>query len=460
MENPFFNKGAAKKSAVKELLAKTSPAQGVFVQGWVRTARDHKDFAFLEINDGSCLKNLQVLVDGKSQAYGNLADFSTGSAVGVFGDLVESPGKGQKWELKAKEIELTGPCPTDYPLQKKRHSDEFLRTIAHLRPRTNKYGALLRIRSQLAQAVHSFFADEGFFLVSTPIITASDCEGAGDLFSVSAPSHENKGEFFGKKAFLTVSGQLALETHALALGKVYTFGPTFRAENSHTARHAAEFWMIEPEMAFADLADDMDLAEKFVKYLVGHLLNFCQQDMELFFAFVDKSLQEALNAIADKTFERISYTKAIEVLQKSGKSFEHPVAWGLDLQTEHERFIAEDFVKGPVFVCDYPKEIKPFYMRANADGKTVAAMDLLAPRVGEIIGGSQREERHDILKAAMEGHGLSLEEYGWYLDTRLYGSAPHSGFGMGFERFLMLVTGISNIRDVISFPRTPGSIAY
>jgi asparaginyl-tRNA synthetase len=460
MEKPFFKKGETKKSSVKELLASSRAIEGVFVQGWVRTARDHKDFAFLEVNDGSCLKNLQVLVDGGLPAYGALADFSTGSAISILGDLVESPGKGQKWELKAKEIELVGSCPPDYPLQKKRHSDEFLRTIAHLRPRTNKYGALLRIRSQLAQAVHSFFCDEGFFLVSTPILTASDCEGAGDLFSVSAPAHENKEEFFGKKAFLTVSGQLALETHALALGKVYTFGPTFRAENSHTARHAAEFWMIEPEMAFADLADDMDLAEKFVKYLVGHLLNFCQEDMELFFAFVDKSLQEALNAIADKTFERITYTKAIEILQKSGKSFEHPVAWGLDLQTEHERFLAESFVQGPVFVCDYPTQIKPFYMRANPDGKTVAAMDLLAPRVGEIIGGSQREERHDFLKAAMERQKLSKEEYGWYLDTRLYGSAPHSGFGMGFERFLMLATGITNIRDVISFPRTPGSIAY
>lgn len=458
MENPFSQKGKA--IPVKNLLAGSSPLEGVFVQGWVRTVRDHKDFAFLEVNDGSCLKNLQVLVEGSLSAYRALADFSTGSAVGVWGDLVESPGKGQKWELKAREIELIGPCPADYPLQKKRHSDEFLRTIAHLRPRTNKYGALFRIRSRLAQAVHSFFADEGFFLVSTPILTASDCEGAGDLFSVSAPAQQGKEEFFGKKAFLTVSGQLALEMYALALGRVYTFGPTFRAENSHTARHAAEFWMIEPEAAFADLADNMELAEKFVRHLVKFLLNSCQEDMELFFAFVDKGLQEALNQIAASPFERISYTQAIEILQKSGKSFEHPVVWGRDLQTEHERFLAESFVQGPVFVCDYPAELKPFYMRANDDNKTVAAMDLLVPRVGEIIGGSQREERHGVLEARLERQGLSRQEYNWYLDSRLYGSAPHSGFGMGFERFLMLVTGVSNIRDVISFPRTPGSIAY
>ena len=460
-----------RRTRVIDALNSQAAMPQMLVKGWVRTRRDAKEFSFLELNDGSCLKNLQVVIDEAALADGSLTGVSTGAAVEVEGALVESPGKGQRWEVQATHVRLVGAAdPETFPLQKKRHTDEFLRSIAHLRPRTNKYGALFRIRSESAFAVHTFFRNRGFYYLHTPIITGSDCEGAGAMFGVttlppgvSGRAHSANvyaDDFFGKAAYLTVSGQLEAELFACALGDVYTFGPTFRAEDSNTPRHAAEFWMIEPEMAFADLHDNMDLAEDFVKSLVVHLLEHCAADLELFAHFVDKDLMPNLDVIAHAAYVRLPYTEAIEVLQRSGKAFEFPMAYGADLQTEHERYLTEEYCKKPVIVYNYPREIKPFYMRANDDNKTVAAMDLLVPRVGELVGGSQREERLELLERRMQELGMNCEDYWWYLDIRRFGTVPHAGFGLGFERFLMTVTGVTNIRDVIPFPRTPKHLEY
>ncbi len=454
-----------KRTKIKQALNASSPVDEIVIKGWVRTKRDNKGFSFLELNDGSCLMNIQAVIDHTPEIVAALERIGTGAAVAVSGELVASPGKGQQWEVRGKTLEVIGEADQEtFPLQKKRHSDEFLRGIAHLRPRTNKYGAIFRIRSELAQAVHKFFADKDFFYIHTPIITGSDCEGAGEMFrvtSLGAGSQEPAdNDFFGKPSALTVSGQLSIEMFSLSLGDCYSFGPTFRAENSNTPRHVAEFWMIEPEIAFADLADDMDLGEEMIKYLITHILDNCAEDVELFAKFVDKTLMPTLENIQKEPFKRLPYTEAIEILKKTKKEFEYPVEWGMDLQTEHERFLCEEQFKKPVFVYDYPKTIKPFYMRMNDDNKTVAAMDCLVPRIGELIGGSQREERMDVLTARMAEMNLSEEEYWWYLDSRRYGSAPHAGFGMGFERMLMLVTGVTNIRDVMPFPRTPKSLEF
>ena len=457
-------------NTVKSLLNAAGPAGDLAVSGWVRTKREAKDFSFIELNDGSCLANIQVIADATLDNYDTLRHVSTGAAIRVTGDLIESPGKGQQWEIRASAVEVVGAAPEDYPLQKKRHSDEFLRTIAHLRPRTNKYGAMFRIRSRLAQAVHAFFQERGFNWIHTPIITGADCEGAGELFRVTTLDLKdvpvNNGavdfgkDFFGKEANLTVSGQLEVEAYCLSLGRVYTFGPTFRAENSNTSRHAAEFWMIEPEMAFADLNDNMDLGEELIRYLVNFVREECRDDLDLFCRFVDKSLPATLDNIADNNFIRIPYTEAVEILQKSGRNFEFKPEWGKDLQSEHERFLTEQHFKQPVIVFDYPKDIKAFYMRRNDDDRTVAAMDVLVPSIGEIIGGSQREERYAQLHQRITELGFSPDDYWWYLETRKYGSAPHCGFGLGFERLLMLLTGASNIRDVIPFPRTPNHLEF
>ena len=455
------------KLRVKAALEASASQSGVIIQGWVRTRRDSKDFSFMEINDGSCLKGIQVVVDAGTPGYDQISEFATGAAAEIEGDLVESPGKGQKWEVKATTIKLIGAAPEEYPLQKKRHSDEFLRSIAHLRGRTNKFGAMFRIRSETAKAVHDFFHENGFFNMHSPILTGSDCEGAGEMFRVTTldlhnpiPKDFDTEDFFGKEANLTVSGQLSAETYALSHGRVYTFGPTFRAENSNTARHAAEFWMIEPEAAFFDLEDNMQLGEDLLKYVIKRVRDQCADDLELFTKWVDKTLEATLDNIQNNPFERVSYTEAIEILQKAQKKFEFPVGWGIDLQTEHERFLTETAFKKPVIVYDYPKDIKAFYMRLNDDEKTVAAMDVLVPRIGEIIGGSQREERLDVLERRIDELGLNKDDYWWYLDLRRFGSAPHSGFGMGFERLLMLITGITNIRDVIPYPRTPKSLDF
>ena len=442
----------------------------ITVKGWVRTRRDSKDFSFLEMNDGSCLANIQCIADTGIPGYEDVTKMTTGSAVGITGKLVESPGKGQQWEIHATEIELIGEAPADYPLQKKGHTPEFLRSIAHLRPRANLYGALFRMRSRMAQAAHRFFDERDFTYVHTPIITDSDCEGAGEMFRVTtldpsqAGAQKFENDFFGKATYLTVSGQLEGEAFATALSNIYTFGPTFRAENSHTSRHASEFWMIEPEMAFCDLEGDMDLAEEFTKYLVDDTLNNNEGDLDIFARFVDKGLLERLKFVSEKPFQRISYTEAIEILESSGQKFDYPFSWGINLQSEHERFLTEQHFKCPVTVYNYPKSIKPFYMRTNepdSEGRlTVTAMDLLVPGIGEIIGGAQREERIDILRANMQEDDLSLEDYSWYLDLRKYGSCPHAGFGMGFERMLMFVTGMKNIRDVLPFPRTPGHCEF
>jgi asparaginyl-tRNA synthetase len=460
-----------RRTRISETLNSHAEIDQILVKGWVRTRRDSKGFSFLELNDGSCLTNLQVIVDETGIAHDTLHQAVTGAAVEVRGALVASPGKGQRWEVQATGITLLGSAdPETYPLQKKRHTDEFLRGIAHLRPRTNKYGSLFRIRSECAFAVHAFFRERGFYYLHTPIITGSDCEGAGELFRVTTLPHAPQAgssdatsfddDFFGKEANLTVSGQLEAELFACALGSVYTFGPTFRAENSNTPRHAAEFWMIEPEMAFADLDDDMDLAEDLVKYLVNHVITQCAADLELFARFVDKDLMANLEVIAGKPYVRLPYTEAIEILQSSGHSFEFPVSYGVDLQTEHERYLTETHCKKPVIIYNYPREIKPFYMRVNDDDKTVAAMDLLVPRVGELIGGSQREERLEVLEQRLRDFDLDRETYWWYLDIRRFGTTPHAGFGLGFERFLMMVTGVTNIRDVIPFPRTPKHLEF
>jgi asparaginyl-tRNA synthetase len=437
----------------------------VCVNGWIRTLRNSKSFSFIELNDGSCLTSIQIIADNTLANYPDVASLSTGSAVSVTGNLRPSPGKGQPVEIHAEDIFIYCRTPETYPLQKKRHSDEFLRSIAHLRPRSNKYGAMFRIRSHVSMFVHQFFQDQGFFYIHTPIITGSDCEGAGEMFRVTTlspnqPSSEPVMDFFGKETSLTVSGQLSAEMFALSLGDVYTFGPTFRAENSNTSRHAAEFWMIEPEMAFRDLNETMDMAESFIKYVVRRYLETCDEDYTLFARFVAPELPAVLDTIVNEDFARISYEEAIRLLTSSGQSFEFPVAFGSDLQSEHERFLAETHFKKPVFIYHYPKTIKPFYMRVNDDQTTVAAMDLLVPQIGELIGGSQREERLDVLIDRMTSFGLNEEDYWWYLDSRRYGSVPHSGFGLGFERLLMLLTGVSNIRDVIPFPRTPGHIDF
>jgi asparaginyl-tRNA synthetase len=460
-----------RRTRVIEALNSQTAKEHIVVKGWVRTRRDAKGFSFLEINDGSCLKNLQVIVDETVPAHEHLRTVTTGAAVEVEGTLVASPGKGQQWEVRATGVRLIGATDADtYPLQKKRHSDEFLRTIAHLRPRTNKYGALFRIRSESAFAVHQFFRERGFYYLHTPIITGSDCEGAGAMFRVTTlppmlpegqpATSAGADDFFGKDASLTVSGQLEAELFACALGSVYTFGPTFRAENSNTPRHAAEFWMIEPEMAFADLDDDMDLGEALVKSLVTHVLEHCAADLALFARFVDTELMANLDLIANASYVRLPYREAIEILQRADKAFDFPVAYGADLQTEHERYLTEEYCQKPVIVYNYPKEIKSFYMRVNDDGRTVAAMDLLVPRVGELIGGSQREERLEVLEQRMRECGLQPEDYWWYLDIRRFGTVPHAGFGLGFERFLMMVTGTANIRDVIPFPRTPKHLEF
>lgn len=452
-----------KRIKIAQLLKSEVPADCVLVKGWVRTKRDSKNFSFIELNDGSCLSNLQIVADENLPDYPKIHDITTGSALAVEGRLVASPGSGQQWEVQASSVTLVGMAPESYPLQKKRHSDEFLRTIAHLRPRTNKYSAAFRIRSELAYAVHRFFHERGFRYVHTPILTASDCEGAGELFRATTlppDEHRPEADFFGVEANLTVSGQLEAELLALALGDVYTFGPTFRAENSNTRRHAAEFWMIEPEMTFCDLKGDMELAEEMIKYLISHVMTHCGDDLNLFARFVDKHLMERLNVLTAETFERVSYGDAIAILEKSEASFEYPATYGIDLQSEHERFLTEQHFKKPVIVYDFPAAIKPFYMRMNDDRQTVASMDVLAAGIGEIIGGSQREERYDMLAERMDRLGLSRQKYWWYLESRQYGSVPHSGFGLGFERLLMLVTGIGNIRDVIPFPRTPKSIEF
>jgi asparaginyl-tRNA synthetase len=459
-----------KRTKIFRLLESDSPVDNILIQGWVRTRRDSKGFSFIEINDGSCLANIQVIADHGLDNYDDILKLSTGSAAAVTGKLLTSKGKGQKWEIQADSIEIISIAPDSYPLQKKRHSDEFLRTIAHLRPRTNKYGATFRIRSELSYAIHKFFRERAFTYIHTPIVTASDCEGAGEMFRVTTLDTGNLPkmdgavdyslDFFGKQANLTVSGQLEAELFALALGDVYTFGPTFRAENSNTRRHAAEFWMVEPEMAFCDLAGDMDLGEEMVKYLVAYAMDTCRDDLELFARFVDKGLMATLENIASSDFIRLPYREAVDILSRVKDKFDYDVGFGKDLQSEHEHYLTEQHFKGPVIVYDYPATIKPFYMRVNPDGETVTAMDVLVPSIGEILGGSQREERFNILEDRMDEAGLIKNNYWWYLDSRRFGGVPHSGFGLGFERLVMLITGISNIRDVIPFPRTPNSIEF
>ena len=446
--------------------------QTITVCGWARTIRDMKTFGFIELNDGSCFRNLQVVMDANVlDNYKDVAAQNVGAALIVTGRLVLTPEAKQPMEVKAEKIEVEGVSSPDYPLQKKRHSVEYLRTIAHLRPRTNLFSAAFRVRSVAAHAIHCFFQDRGFVYVHTPIITASDCEGAGEMFQVTTldmanpPRTQDGGvdysqDFFGKRANLTVSGQLNAENFAMAFGDVYTFGPTFRAENSNTQRHAAEFWMIEPEMAFCDLAGDMDVAEAMIKYIINYVMEKCPDEMAFFNSFVDKGLVERLRHVASSDFARVSYTDAIELLKKNNDRFDYKVEWGCDLQTEHERYLTEQVFQKPVFVTDYPKEIKAFYMRLNDDGKTVAAADCLVPGIGEIIGGSQREERIGVLEKRMGELGLNPEDYWWYLDLRRYGSCRHAGFGLGFERMVMYLTGISNIRDVELHPRTVGNAEF
>lgn len=445
----------------------------VRLRGWVRTRRDSKGgFSFVELNDGSCQGNVQVVAPGELPNYEAVVKhLHTGASVAVEGEVKASPAKGQATEVLASKLELVGDADAEaYPLQKKGHSFEFLRTIAHLRPRTNTFGAVARLRHRVSKTIHDFFDERGFFYVHTPVITASDCEGAGALFRVSTidpdapPKQEGKvdysKDFFGKPAFLTVSGQLQVEGFACALGKVYTFGPTFRAENSNTPRHLAEFWMIEPEMAFHDLCDNMDLAEAFLKRIITDALEKCPEDMKFFAERVDKDILARLEGVRDKPFLRVSYTEAVDILTKAGKTWEFPVAWGNDLQSEHERFLTEQHFKSPVILYDYPRTLNPFYMRVNDDGRTVRAMDVLVPGVGEIIGGSQREERLDVLEGRMREQGLDPHGYDWYLDLRRYGTVPHSGFGLGLERTILFLSGMANIRDVIPFPRTPGSAEF
>ncbi len=452
--------------------SETLGGKTVTVSGWARTIRDMKTFGFIELNDGSCFKNLQVVMDaGVLANYKEIASQNVGAALTVVGTVVLTPEAKQPLEVKADSIAVEGPSTPDYPLQKKRHSVEFLRTIQHLRPRTNLFSAAFRVRSVAAHAVHCFFQDRGFVYVNTPIITASDCEGAGEMFQVTTLDLENvpknpdgtvdyAQDFFGKRASLTVSGQLNAENFAMAFGDVYTFGPTFRAEASNTQRHAAEFWMIEPEMAFCDLKGDMDVAEAMIKYIISTVLEKCPEEINFFNSFVDKGLKERLEHVASSDFGRVTYTDAVEILKKNNDHFDYKVDWGCDLQTEHERYLTEQVLKKPVFVTDYPKEIKAFYMRLNDDGKTVAACDCLVPGIGEIIGGSQREERLDVLENRIKELGMDVKDYWWYLDLRRYGGCKHAGYGLGFERMVMYLTGVSNIRDVLPHPRTVGNAEF
>lgn len=461
-------------TAIKKLYRETATYLGseIKVGGWVRTVRVSKGVGFIEINDGSFFKNLQVVFNNNLNNFAAVEKLSVGSSIEVNGQLIESPAEGQSFELSAKEVIIINQAATDYPLQKKGHSFEFLREIAHLRSRGNTFSAVFRLRSALSYAIHKFFQEQDFNYVHTPIISGSDCEGAGEMFTVTTldlekPLTKNEQgqvdysqDFFGKRVGLTVSGQLEAETLITGLNRVYTFGPTFRAENSNTTRHVCEFWMVEPEMAFADLNDDMDLAEKMIKYLIKYVLDELPEEMEFFNKFIDTGLLDRLHNVLESDFVRLTYTKAIDLLLESGEKFNYPVAWGIDLQTEHERYITEKIFGKPVFITDYPKDIKAFYMRQNDDGKTVAAADLLVPGIGEIIGGSQREERLEVLEARIKELGMKLEDYWWYLDTRKYGSVKHAGFGLGFERAIMYLTGMANIRDVIPFPRTPKNAEF
>ncbi len=461
------------KTTVKSLFA--NPEQfadkEISISGWVRTIRSSNVFGFIEINDGTFFKNIQVVFESENlENYKEIASMNVGAALNITGTFVLTPDAKQPFELKATSIDVEGTSTPDYPLQKKRHSMEFLRSIAYLRPRTNTFSAVFRIRSLAAYAIHKFFNEREFVYVHTPIITGSDCEGAGEMFRVTTMDMENipmadgkpdfSQDFFGKSANLTVSGQLSAETYAMAFRNVYTFGPTFRAENSNTTRHAAEFWMIEPEIAFADLHDDMALAEDMLKFVINYVMENAPEELEFFNNFVDKGLIERLQGVVNSEFGRVTYTEAIEILKKNNDNFEYPVEWGSDLQTEHERYLTEVVFKKPVFVTDYPKEIKAFYMRLNEDGKTVAAMDCLVPGIGEIIGGSQREERYDVLSARMQELGLNEEDYWWYMDLRRFGGTKHAGFGLGFERAIMYLTGMSNIRDVVPYPRTVGNAEF
>ncbi len=459
---------------IRELFSNTAEYDGkeVTVRGWVRGNRSSNQFGFISLNDGTFFTPVQVVYEAdKISNYQEVSKFRLSSGIMVKGTLVLTPEAKQPFEIKAEEIVLEADSDPDYPLQKKRHSMEFLREIAHLRPRSNTFSAVFRVRSVAAYAIHQFFQDRGFIYAHSPEITCSDAEGAGEMFQVTTLDLDNiprledgsidySQDFFGKKASLTVSGQLEAEIMALAFRNVYTFGPTFRAENSNTARHASEFWMIEPEMAFCDLQGDMDIAEAMIKFIISEVLRKCPEEMKFFNNFVDKGLLERLDNIVNSDFERITYTQAVEILQKSGRKFEYPVEWGLELQTEHERYLTEEVYKKPIFVTDYPKDCKAFYMRLNDDGKTVAACDMLVPGVGEIIGGSQREERYDVLLSKIEDMGLTADDYDWYLDLRKYGGVKHAGYGLGFDRILMYMTGMSNIRDVQMFPRTPGNAEF
>jgi asparaginyl-tRNA synthetase len=462
----------ARPSSIREIyrIGADLVGQRIRINGWIRTARESKAVAFIELNDGSFFKNLQVVYDPSSEKFADFTQPTTGSALIVEGELVESPKPEQPFELRASAITIEGLADAEYPLQKKRHSFEYLRSIAHLRPRGNTFSAVFRMRSLLSFAIHKFFQERGFIYTHTPILTASDCEGAGELFHVSTlnpddpPRNADGGvdhsqNLLGRGSYLTVSGQLEVETHCMGFNKVYTFGPTFRAENSNTARHACEFWMVEPEIAFADLADVMDLAEEMMREVVGDALEQAPEEIDFFNRFIDKGLKERLEALTKAEFKRCSYGDVLQILQESGREWEFPIEWGADLQSEHEKYLTEHFA-GPVFVYDYPETIKSFYMRRNDDGKTVAACDLLVPGPGELIGGSQREERYDVLKSRMEAKGMALDEYSWYLDLRRFGTARHAGFGLGLERLIMYVTGMENIRDVIPFPRTPGHVEF
>ncbi|MDR1492161.1 MAG: asparagine--tRNA ligase [Planctomycetaceae bacterium] len=460
--------------SVREARQAENIGKTVLLRGWVRTRRDSKaGFSFIELNDGSCFGNIQIIAPNTLKNYESAArQLTSGCSIAVVGLVKESPGQGQATEIEASQVEILGTAePETYPLQKKRHSLEFLRTIAHLRPRTNTFGAVARVRNQISFSIHKFFQEEGFLYVHTPLITASDCEGAGEMFRVSTLDFDNpprtpdgkiddSRDFFAKRSYLTVSGQLEGETYACGLGRIYTFGPTFRAENSNTARHLAEFWMVEPEAAFFELADNMELAERFLKRIFRDVLEQCPEDMTFFNTHIDKTILETLAHICESRFMRIPYTDAIEILRKSGRKFEYPVSWGCDLQSEHERFLVEQHFHSPVVLYDYPRTLKPFYMKVNDDEKTVRAMDVLVPKVGEIIGGSQREERLDVLQLRMREQGLNEENYWWYVDLRRYGTVPHSGFGLGLERAVQFVTGMANIRDVIPYPRTPGNCDF
>jgi asparaginyl-tRNA synthetase len=464
------------RTKIAEVHRVEPPVQDLRVKGWVRSLRQSKNVCFIDLNDGSSFAGLQVVVPEELENFEAVGKLGTGSALEIVGELIESPAKGQRVELRASAVKIVGVTAADYPLQKKRHGFEFLREIAHLRVRTNTFGAVFRVRSALAHAIHCFFQDRGFVYVHTPIITGSDCEGAGEMFRVTTqdlehPARHAKGplagkiddgrDFFAKPTYLTVSGQLNGEAFAMGLSEIYTFGPTFRAENSNTSRHASEFWMIEPEMAWYDLEDNTALAEEFVKHCLGSVLERCAADLEFFDKRIDKGLIDRLEKVVAADFARVSYTEAVERLESCGEKFEYPVRWGVNLQAEHERYLTETLIGRPTFVVDYPAEIKAFYMRRNDDQKTVAAMDLLVPKIGELIGGSQREERLDVLEAVIDEHdGVSRSDYEWYLDTRRFGTAPHAGFGLGFERLVMYVTGMENIRDVIPFPRTPRNCAF